>query len=166
MLFFRVSANLMSLGAIDFGIVVDGANHYYGTHYCCARRGLYGKEIIYRRISRSGDQKQFGNGQVCGLRSDDYSSSFYPNYHLGRYRREDVPPNGPNGKLCLIGGIAAFKQVLTLVAGKSQSLNCDSLPLNPTLDAVTAAHAHFYYGGRPLWVECLDIHKHGERVYS
>ena len=94
----RVSANLMSLGAIDFGIIVDGAviivenclrlladrQRRKGGRFRC------GAPADHRRRIRRGDQAE-------PVRHDDHRRRLSAGPDLDRGRRQDVHADGADG---------------------------------------------------------------------
>jgi hypothetical protein len=90
---FGVSANLMSLGAIDFGLIVDGAViiveatlHHLGLRK--STRMLTQSEMDEEVFFCIQDQKQ------CGFRRNYYSYCLHSDFNVGRCRRKNVYANG------------------------------------------------------------------------
>ena len=101
---FGVSANLMSLGAIDFGLIVDGA--VVMMENFVRRRGELGRSLdgrppavvadIRRRLFDVGGHR---GGPPDPLRRADHHRRLPAHLHARGARGEDVPPDGDHGLL-------------------------------------------------------------------
>jgi hypothetical protein len=101
---FGVSANLMSLGAIDFGLIVDGAViiveatlHHLGVRK--STRAMTQSEMdeeVFLSASKIRSSAAFGNHYPYCIHSDSY---------IGRSRRKNVYTNGKNSRFCHLGSI-------------------------------------------------------------
>lgn len=94
---FNVTANLMSLGAIDFGIVVDGSivilegilAHIYSKQF-------RGRTLNPQRDGRRGGKRCFRCSPLGYIRRTDYSHRVLPDTDFERNRRKILHSNGQN----------------------------------------------------------------------
>ena len=99
---FGVSANLMSLGAIDFGLIVDGAViiveatlHYLGSQNLQEDLPSI-KWIMQWKVAQKNDEFR-------SFRTNHHSNSLPAYSFFTGCRRENVSPNGRNCSLCNFG---------------------------------------------------------------
>lgn len=97
---FGVSANLMSLGAIDFGIVVDGS--IVIVEGILAH--IYGKSFLGKTLSRAQMDEQIIAGAGNVVRSATFAVLiilivFFPDTHPDRHRGEILYPDGPDARV-------------------------------------------------------------------
>ena len=100
MKYFNVSANLMSLGAIDFGLIVDGAVIIVEN---CMRRLVERRQELGHDLSEAERleddlRKHRRDGQTEHFRRNGIIIAAYiPILTLARHRRQNVPSDGHDG---------------------------------------------------------------------
>ena len=96
MRYFGISGNLMSLGAIDFGLIVDGSVVMVENIV----------RVLHERRSESSVSRLekirggLAPGRAArGLRGRDHHDRLPPDPRAARHRGKDVPPHGADGRL-------------------------------------------------------------------
>ena len=92
----KVSANLMSLGAIDFGLIVDGA--VIITENCLRhlanRQHQLGRQLDLTGAAGDGAARRQGDGCAVRLRAGGDHAGLHPAADVFRRRRQDVRADG------------------------------------------------------------------------
>ena len=105
MVTYQVSANLMSLGALDFGVIIDGAVVIVEN---CVRRLAHAQEQQGRTLTRN---ERFHEVFIASkearrpllVRSDHHHGRLFADLRLDGRGRQNVPSNGFHGCNCLSG---------------------------------------------------------------
>ena len=105
--FFGISANLMSLGAIDFGLIVDAAVIIVEN---CVRHLAEKRKELGRALSQNERLDTIWKGSTevrtaSQFGRDDHHRSLHPDCFAGRNRRKDVQTDGPHGNPGAFRGI-------------------------------------------------------------
>ncbi len=103
----RISANLMSLGALDFGLIVDGAviiveNACVGSQ---SASGELGRTLHAGGAACYGHIRRQGNDQADRLWPGHHHPRLRAAAHVQRRRRQDVRADGAHRHHCAHGGI-------------------------------------------------------------
>ncbi len=98
----RIPANLLSLGAIDFGIIVDGA--IVMTEAMLRRRGVRARQAAHRSRCRCGRPS---GGAADLLRHTDNHHDLFPAVRVPAHRGQVVLPDGLCRRLCPVRRTAA-----------------------------------------------------------
>ena len=96
----RVSGNLMSLGALDFGLIVDGAVIIVEN---CLRRLGAGAGATAASAAVAGAARHRSRGDARGdpaqrVRRDHHPRGVSADLRADRHRGKDVPPDGDHGR--------------------------------------------------------------------
>lgn len=96
---FGVSANLMSLGAIDFGLIVERGRDHRGKHRPPLAFAAQRPKINAARNGRTGLRCVVAHPQFGGLWRNHHPHCVSAHFGLGRGGRQNVQAHGPHGRL-------------------------------------------------------------------
>ena len=110
---FGVSANLMSLGAIDFGIVVDGSIVILEGILA----HIYGRQMAGRKLTRKEMDQEMAKGAGNVVRSATFAVLiilivFFPILTLSGIEGKYFTPMAKTLVFCIIGALFTFRLLM------------------------------------------------------